>query len=82
MESNFFLLQVTTAILREGGSAVQCVYDEKFCNQDQLNIEEAAVTLSGNLLSDILIHVTGSMLLQHIFDVYFRWILSGLLFLK
>ena len=79
MESNFFVLQVTTAILRESGSAVQRVYDEKFSNQDQLNIGEAVVTLSGNLLSDILIHVTGNMLLQHIFDVYFRWILSGLL---
>ena len=82
MESNFFVLQVTTAILIEGGSAVQRVYDEKFSNQDQLNIGEAVVTLSGNLLSDILIHVTGNMLLQHIFDVYFRWILSGLLSLK
>ena len=82
MESNFFVLQVTTAILIEGGSAVQRVYDEKFSNQDQLNIGEAVVTLSGNLLSDILIHVTGNMLLQHNFDVYFRWILSGLLFLK
>ena len=82
MESNFFVLQVTTAILIEGGSAVQRVYDEKFSNQDQLNIGEAVVTLSGNLLSDILIHVTGNILLQHIFDVYFRWILSGLLLLK
>ena len=82
MESNFFVLQVTTVILIEGGSAVQRVYDEKFSNQDQLNIGEAVVTLSGNLLSDILIHVTGNMLLQHIFDVYFRWILSGLLSLK
>ena len=82
MESNFFVLQVTTAILIEGGSAVQRVYDEKFSNQDQLNIGEAVVTLSGNLLSDILIHVTGNMLLQHNFDVYFRWILSGLLPLK
>ena len=76
------MLQVTTAILIEGGSAVQRVYDEKFSNQDQLNIGEAVVTLSGNLLSDILIHVTGNILLQHIFDVYFRWILSGLLLLK
>ena len=82
MESNFFVLLVTTAILIEGGSAVQRVYDEKFSNQYQLNIGEAVVTLSGNLLSDILIHVTGNMLLQHIFDVYFRWILSGLLSLK
>ena len=82
MESNFFVLQVTTAILREGESAVQRVCDEKFSNQDQLNIGEAVVTLSGNLLSDILIHVTGNILLQHIFDVYFRWILSGLLLLK
>ena len=82
MESNFFVLQVTTAILIEGGSAVQRVYDEKFSNQDQLNIGEAVVTLSGNLLSDILIHVTGNILLQHVFDVYFRWILSGLLLLK
>ena len=82
MESNFFVLQVTTAILREGGSAVQRVCDEKFSNQDQLNIGEAVVTLSGNLLSDILIHVTGNILLQHVFDVYFRWILSGLLLLK
>ena len=78
MESNFFVLQVTTAILREDGSAVQRVYDEKFSNQDQVNIEEAVVTLSGNLLSDILIHVTGNMLLQHIFDVHFRCILRGL----
>ena len=76
------MLQVTTAILIEGGSAVQRVYDEKFSNQDQLNIGEAVVTLSGNLLSDILIHVTGNILLQHVFDVYFRWILSGLLLLK
>ena len=82
MESNFFVLQVTTAILIEGGSAVQRVYDEKFSNQDQLNIGEAVVTLSGNLLSDILIHVTGNILLQHVFDVYFRCILSGLLLLK
>ena len=79
MESNFFVLQVTTAILIEGGSAVQRVYDEKFSNQDQLNIGEAVVTLSGNLLSDILIHVTGNILLQHIFEVHFQWILSGLL---
>ena len=79
MESNFFVLQVTTAILIEGGSAVQRVYDEKFSNQDQLNIREAVVTLSGNLLSDILIHVTDNMLLQHIFDVHFRWVLRGLL---
>ena len=67
MESNFFLLQVTNAILREGGSAVQRVNDEKFSNQDQLNIGEAVI------------HVTGNMLLQHIFDVHFRWILRGLL---
>ena len=74
------MLQLTTAILREGGSVVQHVYDEKFSNQDQLNIGEAVVTVSGNLLSDILIHVTGNKLLQHnIFDVHFRWILSGLL---
>ena len=44
MESNFFVLQVTTAILRESGSAVQGVYYEKFSNQDQLNIGEAVVT--------------------------------------
>ena len=37
------------------------------------------VKLSENLLSDILIHVTGNMLLQHISDVYFQWILSELL---
>ena len=37
------------------------------------------VTLSENLLSDILIHVICNMLLQHIFDLYFQWILSGLL---
>ena len=79
MESNFFVLQVTTAILREGGSAIQRVSDEKFSNQDQMNIGEAVVTLSGNLLSDMLIHVIGNMLLQHIFDVHFRWILRGLL---
>ena len=82
MESNFFVLQVTTAILIEGGSAVQRVCDEKFSNQDQLNMGEAVVTLSGNLLSDILLHVTGNILLQRIFDVYFLWILSGLLHLK
>ena len=76
MGSNFFLLQITTAILREGGNAVQCVYDKKFSNQDQLSKGEAVVTLSGNLLNNILIHVTGNMLLQHIFDAYFRWILS------
>ena len=77
MESNIFVLQVTTAILTEGGSAVQRVYDEKFNNQDQLNIGDM-VTLSGNLLSDILIHATGKILLQHIFDAHFRWILHGL----
>ena len=76
MENN--VLQVTTAILREGGSAVQRVYDEKFTNQDQLNIGEAVLTLSGNLFRDILIHVIGNMLLQYIFDVYFQWILSGI----
>ena len=37
------------------------------------------VTLSENLLSDILIDVTGNMLLQHTFDVYSQRILSGLL---
>ena len=73
------MLQVTTAILREGGSAVQHVYDEKFSNQDQLNKGKAVVTLSGNILSDILIHGTGNMLHQHTFDVHFRWILRGLL---
>ena len=73
------MVQVTTAILREGGSAIQRVSDKEFSNQDQLNIGEAAVTLSGNLLSDMLIHVIGNMLLQHIFDVHFRWILRGLL---
>ena len=73
------MVQVTTAILREGGSAIQRVSDEEFSNQDQLNIGEAAVTLSGNLLSDLLIHVIGNMLLQHIFDVHFWWILRGLL---
>ena len=72
MEGSFFVLQVTTAILREGGSAVQRVEDEKFSNQDQLNIGEIAATLSVNLLSDILVHVAGNMLLQHIFDVHFR----------
>ena len=76
MGSNFFLLQITTGILREGGNAVQCVYDKKFSNQDQLSKGEAVVTLSGNLLNNILIHVTGNMLLQHIFDAYFRLILS------
>ena len=76
MENN--VLQVTTAILRESGSAVQRVYDEKFSNQDQLNIGEAVLTLSGNLFRDILIHVIGNMLLQYIFDVYFQWILSGI----
>ena len=69
----------TTTILREGGSTVQRVYDEEFSNQDQLNIREAVVTLSGNLFGDILIHVADNMLLQHIFDVRFRWILSGVL---
>ena len=63
MKSNFFVLQVTTAIIREAGSAVQRVYDGKFSNQDQLNIGEAVATLSGNLISDIFIHVTGNMLL-------------------
>ena len=76
MENN--VLQVTTAILREGGSAVQRVYDEKFSNQDQLNIGEAVLTLSGYLFRDILIHVIVNMLLQYIFDVYFQWILSGI----
>ena len=79
MESNFFVLQVTIATLREGGSAVQRVYDEKVSNQDQLNKAEAVVTLSGNHLSDILIDATGNMLLQHTFDAHFRWILRGLL---
>ena len=51
MESKFFVLQVTNAILREVGSAVQRVYDEN--NQDLLNIQEAVVTLSVNLLSYI-----------------------------
>ena len=51
MESKFFVLQVTNAILREVGSAVQRVYDES--NQDLLNIQEAVVTLSVNLLSYI-----------------------------
>ena len=61
MESKFFVLQVTNAILREVGSAVQRVYDES--NQDLLNIQEAVVTLSVNLLSYILIHIMGNMLL-------------------
>ena len=56
MESKFFVLQVTNAILREVGSAVQRVYDEKFSNQDLLNIQEAVVTLSVNLLS----YITGA----------------------
>ena len=63
MESKFFVLQVTNAILKEAGSAVQRVYDEKFSNQDLLNIPEAVVTLSVNLLSYILIHIMGNMLL-------------------
>ena len=63
MESKFFVLQVTSAILKEAGSAVQRVYDEKFSNQDLLNIPEAVVTLSVNLLSYILIHIMGNMLL-------------------
>ena len=79
MESKFFVLQVTTAILREGGNAVQRVYYEKFSNQDILTIGEAVVTLSGNLKNDILIHAAGNMLLSHIFDVHFWWILSWLL---
>ena len=36
-------------------------------------------TLFGNLLSDILIRVTGNMLLQNFVDVHFRWILRALL---
>ena len=52
MERKFYVLQVKTTILREGRRAVQRVYNEKFSNQDQLNIGEAVVTLSGNLLSD------------------------------
>ena len=63
MESKFFVLQITNAILKEAGSAVQRVYDEKFSNQDLLNIPEAVVTLSVNLLSYILIHIMGNMLL-------------------
>ena len=63
MESKFFVLQVTNAILKEAGSAVQRVYDEKFSNQDLLNKPEAVVTLSVNLLSYILIHIMGNMLL-------------------
>ena len=63
---------------RNFGSTVQRVYNEKFSNQDQSNLGEAVVTLSRNLLSDILIHVTGNKLLQHnTFDVHFWWILSG-----
>ena len=63
MESKFFVLQVTNAILKDVGSAVQRVYDEKFSSQDLLNIREALVTLSVNLLSYILIHIMGNMLL-------------------
>ena len=63
MESKFFVLQVTNAILKDVGSAVQRVYDEKFSSQDLLNIREAVVTLSVNLLSYILIHIMGNMLL-------------------
>ena len=48
--SNFFVLQVTIAILRDDGSAVQRVYNEKVSNQDQLNKGKDVVTLSGNLL--------------------------------
>ena len=47
-----------------------------------MNIGEAVATLSGNFIlihCDILIHVTGNILLQQIFDVYFPWILRGLL---
>ena len=58
--------------LREIRSVVQRVYDEKVSNQDQLNIGEAVVTLFGNILSEIIIHVTGNKLLQHnVFDVHF-----------
>ena len=32
MEDNFFVFQVRTTILREGGSTVQRFYDEKFGN--------------------------------------------------
>ena len=46
--------------LREDGNAVQRVYDKKFSNQGQSNIGEAVVTLFGNLLRDILIHVAGN----------------------
>ena len=63
MESKFFVLQVTNAILKDVGSVVQRVYDEKFSSQDLLNIREAVVTLSVNLLSYILIHIMGNMLL-------------------
>ena len=63
MESKFFVLQVTNAILKDVGSAVQRVYDEKFSSQDLLNIREAVVALSVNLLSYILIHIMGNMLL-------------------
>ena len=63
---------------RNSGSKVQRVYDKKVSKQDQSNIEKAVVTLSRNLLSDILIHVMGNKLLQHnTFDVQFWWILSG-----
>ena len=68
------MLQVTTAILRESGSAVQRVYNEKFSNQDQLNIGEAVATLSGNLLSDILIHVTGN---KYVTSTYFLMYIFG-----
>ena len=74
MEGNFLVLQVTTAILRESGSAVQRVYNEKFSNQDQLNIGEAVATLSGNLLSDILIHVTGN---KYVTSTYFLMYIFG-----
>ena len=63
MESKFFVLQVTNAILKDVGSVVQRVYDEKFSSQDLLNIREAVVALSVNLLSSILIHIMGNMLL-------------------
>ena len=44
------MLQVTITILRDNGSAVQRVYNEKVSNQDQLNKGKDVVTLSGNLL--------------------------------
>ena len=57
--------QITAAILRDGGSVVQRIYDEHFEEKDDLNLGEAFITSSGNLLCDALVHVKGSTIDLH-----------------